>query len=746
MRAAFFVCLPSLYEGCLPVAFCTGFPGQCVLVLHPGPLAIDRRVQGLLQVMPTLQLIARSLTGLGRYDPGALRLMRGIDMTLTIVAASLLAMQLARLFQSPVSGFDLAVLAAGAGAGILVFTPVSTRRQETSDIFWLGVILTVSFAIGAVIITLFQETAIPVLQVLWIGVIAVGFGMDGLGPFWLRAGRMLAIFWIFVVVASQPVAPGIWLPAMGALGTAVAFFFRICLWRPSPTKTLMRVEKTNRKVIAEYLQLAALGSLNSAGLRKKNLARLAVLRTELETCIQLIGPKNDLRALSPEAAAMMQLALEVVREAVSALSDQCRAQLTEGTSYRDTVRDVMGTLETGEQVTAKPGLDNVWSRSLADVSTDDQFHLLRIVQAFQRLWQLSRSTENIRPGPNAAGSSVQSRWWRKISWELALQASAAAATCYGLGVYFNLSHVYWITVTVVVVMCASLGATVKKTVSRTVGTAIGVSIALAVEPVLAQFPEIRLVLIILLLPPIVVFLERNYGIASGIISFVVLIGLQALTGMPVAQFWPRLYDTLIGAAAGLAAARLLLPRKSAENVHALAVDYITACYKYLKVENRTEAEQKKEYAKLKSAANNLVSAAQDYRVEQSPWASFANSSDELDIMVLVLADYVVLYRQSRMTVVAETAKYDFEPPLSPIIAKMDKRMHDEFEAVLDGREKQTVPGLVEEWKSMIPVAGGRGEQLMTDWVAMLYYVRKLTTCLDGLRRDPKWAAALALDR
>ena len=295
-------------------------------------------------------------------------------------------------------------------------------------------------------------------------------------------------------------------------------------------------------------------------------------------------------------------------------------------------------------------------------------------------------------------------------------------------------------------MCASLGATVKKTVLRTVGTAVGVFLALAAEPVLSQFPEIRLGLVILLLPPIVVFLERNYGIASGIISFVVLIGLQALTGMPVAQFWPRLYDTLIGAVMGLVAARVLLPRKSAENVHDLATDYITACFEYLKVEKRTESEEKTEYAKLKSAASTLVAAAQDYRVEQSPWASFANSSDELDIMVLVLADYVVLYRQSRVTVVAETGKNDFDPPLAPFIARLDKRMHDEFEAVLEGRGKQTIPGLIEEWTAMIPVAGAGGAQLMTDWVAMLYYARKVVRCLDGLRRDPKWSAALALDR
>ncbi|MES0807990.1 FUSC family protein [Roseibium sp. SCPC15] len=693
-----------------------------------------------------LQLVMRSLTGLQRYDPGALRLVRGVDMTLTIVASVLLTLQLARFFQPAASGFDLAVIAAGAGSGVLVFTPVSTRRQEASDILWLGAILTVSFAIGAGVIALFRETAIPVLQVLWIAVIAIGFGMDGLGPFWLRAGRLLAIFWIFVVVASKPVAPGLWLPAMGVLGTATAFVFRILLWRPSPEKTFVRVERTNRKVMAEYLLQAASGGISGFSSRKMNLSQLTVLRAELETCAQLVDPKSGLKVLSPEAAAMIQLALEVVRGAVAALSDQCRADLTEGAFYRETVRNLTDSLETGEQISAKPVLETVWSRPLADLSGDDQFHLLRIVQAFQRLWLLAQATESVPSGQRGFGGSASSRWWKKISWELALQASAAAAVCYGLGAYFGLSHIYWITVTVVVVMCASLGATVKKTVLRTVGTAVGVFIALAVEPVLAELPEIRLILVILLLPPIVVFLERNYGIASGIISFVVLIGLQALTGMPVAEFWPRIYDTLIGAAAGLLAAWVLLPRRSSDSVHRLAIDYITSCFDYLKGEGRSEQEEKMEYAHLKSAANGLVTAAQDYRAEQSPWASFATSMDELDIMVLVLADYVVLYRQARMTIVTEVGSNDFDPPLSPIVARLDKRMLDEFEAVLEGREKQSVPGLIEQWTDMVPLVGTRGTQFMTDWVAMLYYARKIVGCLDGLKRDKKWSSALALDQ
>jgi uncharacterized membrane protein YccC len=295
-------------------------------------------------------------------------------------------------------------------------------------------------------------------------------------------------------------------------------------------------------------------------------------------------------------------------------------------------------------------------------------------------------------------------------------------------------------------MCASLGATVKKTVLRTVGTAIGVFLALAVEPVLAQFPEMRLALVILLLPPIIVFLERNYGIASGIISFVVLIGLQALTGMPVAVFLQRLYDTLIGAAAGLVAARLLLPRRSAENVNRLATGYIASCFDYLKVEARTEHEEKEEYAHLKVAANRLVTAAQDYRAEQAPWASFAGSTDELDIMVMVLADYVVLYRQSRMAVVAEAGKSDIDLPLAPAIARMDKRMLEEFESVLEGRKKPSYPGLAHEWKELDSAIGERDTNLMSSWVAMLYYARKIIRCLDTLSRDPKWSAALAFDR
>ncbi len=308
-----------------------------------------------------------------------------------------------------------------------------------------------------------------------------------------------------------------------------------------------------------------------------------------------------------------------------------------------------------------------------------------------------------------------------------------------------MSHAYWITITVIVVLCSSLGATIHKTAQRTAGTLAGFVVAMLMEPLLSKVPEFRLFLIVALLPPIIILFERNYGIAVGIISFMVLIGLEAMTGLPVSEFWDRLYDTLIGAGAGLAAAWLLFPKRSGEGVKGLAGAYLLSCKTFLSEDGDTSGTDQAAYASLKDKARDLMGAAQNYRAEQIPWASSARTSGDLDVLVIVLADYVILYRQARNAIRTEVAQNRREPSVGDLLERMDKRVLEEFDAVLQNRAQQTVPGLAEEWLAAMPAPETADIDLMTDWVATLYYARKVVRCLQGLRQEHIWSATSDLN-
>lgn len=676
-----------------------------------------------------------------RYDPGALRLVRGVHMMIAVVVSALIADRFGPVADE-VSGFTLAVVCAAAAAHVLMFTPVSTRRLEAVELLKLSAILVVLSIIGCVVGALAGASAATVLQVIWIGVIALGFSLDGLGPFWLRAGRMISIFWLFVIMSSIPHSAGVWLPAMTVLGTTIAFAVRSCLWRPSAIGTFERVERANRNAIAEYLDLAANGRITNDRSRRTTLHDLAVLRAELEFCVDLAGSGSKLCGLSPEAATMMRLALEVVREAVETLPDHVRQSLVADPAYQASLQHLVDRIQTGKEASGHEAPDLSWARGKSQARKEDEFQVLRIAQAFSRLWELSDGETVIQLQEDEADTAGgDPGFWRQLSWRLALQASVAAAIGYGIGSYFQLSHAYWITITVIVVLCGSLGATVQKTIQRTAGTTVGFVLAILLEPILSEFPGFRLFLIVALLPPIIILFERNYGIAVGFISFLVLIGLEALTGLPVSEFWARLYDTMIGAGVGLGAAWLLFPKRSGESVRGLASTYLSSCETFLKTGSRTFEDDQTDYAQLRAEAQKLVSASRNYRAEQVPWSSFVKATGDLDVLVLVLADYVILYRQARATVKAEVMGTPSAAKIEDLLSRMDRRVLDEFEMVLNNRSRRTSPALAEEWLAAMPPPEQADIGLMTDWVATLYYARKVVRCLDGMQQEHIWSGA-----
>ncbi|MBN9669658.1 FUSC family protein [Roseibium aggregatum] len=678
-----------------------------------------------------LQAAATIKTKLLRTDPGGLRLMRGVHLMLTVLGAVFLANVAAGLVPGQ-SAFKLAVLAAAAGGHCLMFTPVSTRRAEILGILKLGGLVTGLFALGAVAAALSGKNASSVLQGLWIGTIMTGFALQGLGAFWQRAGRIMAVCWLFVILSTLGGSPGIWLPVMAILGALVALVVRTGPWRPSTRGTYLRVEAANRRAMAGYLRQAAEDVADTASPAPVTIRDLAQLRTELQVCADLLQPDLDLKGMSPEAATMVELALEVVRDARGQLSEDGRERLARDPGFRASLEALANRLRTGEGG-AVPSVS--WVETGRNITTEDRFQELRMAQAFERLWILAARDTPVHQGLEPDEKRAPNTWWRQLSWRLSLQAGVAAAIGFALGFAFDLNHAYWVTLTVIIVLSNSLGATLLRTAQRIGGTAGGVVLAMLVDPALADFPAVRLVLVVIAIPAVIVFIDRNYAIASGIISFLVVMGLQTLEGLPIGELWSRLYDTMIGAGVGLAAAWLLFPNRTGAGYVALASDYLSACRDCLKGEGGEPEKDLQDLARLRTAASTLIATARSYRIEQAPWSSFTRASSDLNVQVIVLAQYVVLYREARADVLRATAGVSNAPDIEALIGRMNKRLEDEFDAVLEGREKQTVPGLEDDWMAAMPEGGSGDLAVMTAWVAMLYHARKILRCLDGLRAE-----------
>ncbi|WP_298815879.1 FUSC family protein [uncultured Roseibium sp.] len=699
---------------------------------------LDKKTNDLtpaVHVRPMLQKLFHTLSRLLTYDPGALRLVRGVHLMLTVLVAAALG-HMAGGFVENVSGFKLAVLAAAAGAHCLIFTPVATRRQEIASLTAMAGVLVLLFSIGGLAGTLAGASGSLVLQLIWVAVIALGFALDGIGGFWQRAGRMMAICWLFVIMGSLPSSPGIWMPAMAVLGAVVAMAIRVGVWRPSTEKTYLRVEAANREAMAGFLNLAATGLLEDRQSAAAAMADLAALRGELRLCTQLLGAKPSVRGLSPENATMIELALEVVRDALAHLTKSGKVRLTSTPAFKNSVDEIAAALKSGS-VPKSEDCRKGWEIPDTDLPVSDQFQILRIAQAFKRLSALSRRGSPVPKIPPAAAELSKAAWLTRLSWPLALQAGVAAAIGYGLGVYFQLSHAYWVTLTIVIVLSNTLGTTVQRTIQRSLGTAAGVVVAMAVDPLLSSVPEFRIGLVVVSIPVVIVFMERNYAVASGIISFLVVMGLQTLEDLPILELWSRLYDTLIGAGIGLGVAFVLFPKRSDTGIRALAADYLSACKDYLRTDGDRAKDDWGDFSALRVSAGKLVTTASAYRAEQAPWSSFSGAANRLDVLVIVLADYVVLYHQARTAVEQELSMVPDAVDLQKLADRLNTRILSVFDEILAERGTE----IADDWLAVLPDLAGKDTDLITDWVAMLYHARKVIYCLNALKEDNLWSLA-----
>lgn len=187
------------------------------------------------------------------------------------------------------------------------------------------------------------------------------------------------------------------------------------------------------------------------------------------------------------------------------------------------------------------------------------------------------------PAPQTLGEA-----WERIRMQLtprsfrfrhALRLSLALLVGYAVLHAVHPRHGYWILLTTLLVCQPSYGATRRRLVQRVAGTVVGLVLGWATLQ-LAPFGTWQLLLIVLSGVAFFAARLRRYTTATAAITlFVVLCFNQVGSGYDA--MWPRLLDTLIGAAIAALAMRLILPDWQGRRFDDVLADTVRSDARYL---------------------------------------------------------------------------------------------------------------------------------------------------------------------
>ena len=154
---------------------------------------------------------------------------------------------------------------------------------------------------------------------------------------------------------------------------------------------------------------------------------------------------------------------------------------------------------------------------------------------------------------------------------------------YGVGRLLSVQNVYWIMLTVVVIMRPTYVQSRERSVQRTVGTLLGALVAGGVVS-LTDNPTIYAVVGATAMPFVFLYLERNYRLAAFFVTLNLVFTYALLKPDAYTVIAYRVVDTLIGAALAFTASRLLWPAWDSRSIAGPIAQAIKGTAGYLREE------------------------------------------------------------------------------------------------------------------------------------------------------------------
>jgi uncharacterized membrane protein YccC len=297
---------------------------------------------------------------------------------------------------------------------------------------------------------------------------------------------------------------------------------------------------------------------------------------------------------------------------------------------------------------------------------------------------------------------------------------------------FDLNHAYWATMTVFIVLSASLGATIQRTVERAVGTAVGVVIAVGATLLTNDNLVLQIVLASLATIPIFVLVERHYMIAAGLIGFLVVLVLHMVEGVGIDGMAARLYQTGIGAGLALLAAWLVFPIRAVDNVGPLVRRLLDDCREALVSIRDGASMPTVSITQRQTDAQALAGELVSLNSERFLFRRHGVAGMGLQAHADALAGYLALYLLTLMNL----RTVDISPAVRQLQSELTERLIADLGRGLDTQEP--LPDghdLVEKWLAAAPLDGSIPSREALMVVEELYYGRKLIETLAGLRQS-----------
>ncbi|MEM7074637.1 MAG: FUSC family protein [Pseudomonadota bacterium] len=666
-------------------------------------------------------------------------LVRAVYVLLCVVVSVSLARWAGRSLGAP-GDASVDMIAAVVSAHVVLFTVPASRIAEFKSALQLTCITLVVFGLASVVgWRELGANGLPV-QIAWVGAIALGFYLRRFGPGGFRLGMLLSIMFMFVVILNPTRAMAEWWLLSAAIGGATAAVVLLIAWRPS-------AQAAFRRELDDFLEMAASilrepmakchsdAHCNSMLPKWRRLARTA----ELVGHVLPEYKKHTERVLVQ--ALRFSLAIEVIFDRPVRAAER-----------QDTDQTLLQALSvTTEALSAKDAQDNRVERGLAQLarlrdaiivdrkrSGPERFRDARLVVGLSRAVSnykaLVAERANSAVMPSGAGTGLKhakpdsQSGDLRFGLRLATQALIAAGLTVMIGHVLHLSHSYWATLTVMIVIGSSVGATIRRTVARILGTIAGVCCAIGVLLLADGNPKVLIPLCVLAFLPVPALMQRYYVVASALIGFTVVTLLHVVQGLSDAQMLARVYDTAIGAAVGATVSILVFPLRSASGLEKEVQAFLDQCRAALD-SSVAELAQAVSEVELQKHVNALNTAISEVQSEHLVTGGLNSGNRQIQVFFGTIAVYVSLIAPS----LAQLRTADIPDIDKTLVDDLNRRLKDGLRLLSCGKPcSDNLSDLTTRWRTTAELDEKISPQDAVRLVEAFVFGRKLLEAFDGL--------------
>lgn len=704
-----------------------------------------------------MRRVSDLLERLNEFDPGGVRLARGLHLVaaiaLGIAVGYLLASRgvpfvdrllgawvgrhlpaYADMFSAPALGFTMSAITAVVAAHIVLLVPPASRRAEFRASLQIGLVAVgYLLVIGLAAPGSWGYGALP-LHIIWICVIGGGLYIRRYGAAGTRIGVALIILSLFAVLIDPSRGLGVWLPIAGLSGALVGFFVRFATWRPSAVR-VFRVQKQH------FLEAIADGLTEvSAELSQgeRPLSRIRSLRRRWSSVTGAYEVASaeapglaDSHAHEVATAYRLLLACESIADALAEIGDAALATPIVTGRIHDALNalsQLVARVAHGQPAHARElsaELEGARSDLIADagLATPDKLQLMRLLTGVVRV-AASLDTAGARivpaegPGP-AAGSNHAAV---SLGQRLLIQGIVAASITTALNYAFHFQHAYWATLTVALVLNGTVGETVNRTLRRAGGTAVGVLAAIALSPLIGHAPAVELGLIFLCVMGAIMVIDIRYDLAAALIGFTVVTGLHMLEGIGPAVMLARAYETFIGAAVALAVAWTVAPSFAGDRVGTEIRTFLTRCSTVFRMAADRPVVGVDHTAPLEAEASAIRAELPSLKAERWLGRGGGAALNEVTILMEALVSYLGLFERAS----AVALKIDVSAEAREVMADLDREVEKGFDGVFVAEmAPPALDALMARFAKVAPLDGSIPTDEAFALVERFYYGRKI---------------------